>query len=83
MDTDENLTLDFVKSRLLQEEQRLLERGDVKASSDAALVHNSGKIRRPSCVNCGKPGHPSEKFGKKFSHLRPNNNQAKESGLEA
>ena len=81
--TDENLTLDFVKSRLLQEEQRMLERGDVKASSDAALVHNSGKSRRLSCVHCGRPGHPSEKCWKKFPHLRPNNNQAKESGLAA
>ena len=70
--TDETLTLDFVKSRLLQEEQRMIERGDVKPTVDSALVHQRATpSQRPECGHCGKLGHTEPRCWEKYPHLRP------------
>ena len=58
---DDTLTMDFVKRRLLQDEQRILDRGDVNQGRDAALVNSpaaSASDTQPRvCVHCGKKGH--------------------------
>ena len=54
--TDEtNLTLEFVKSRLLQEEQRMNDRNGGTKKPDAALVTNHRNTRK--CSYCNKKGH--------------------------
>ena len=77
---DDTLSLDFVKSRLLQEEQRILDRGDYKPSQDAALVNTR---RPPTCYFCGKKGHIEQNCWQKFPNLRPKQSENKNSGLYA
>lgn len=82
---DTCLSMDFVKSRLLQEEQRMMDRDKVRPSRDAALVsHPKGNPREP-CEHCGKTTHPSSRCWQKFPHLRPNRNgnSGKQAGLAA
>ena len=83
---DESLSLDFVKSRLLQEEQRLLERKDVKPAVDAALVHNVHKQAVGNCVvcgHCGKSNHTEARCWQKYPHLKPNKPNIRNAGLAA
>ena len=82
---DTSLSMDFVKSRLLQEEQRMMDREHFKPARDAALVsHPRGNAREP-CDHCGKTGHPASRCWQKFPHLRPNRNGTggKQTGLAA
>ena len=82
---DTSLSMDFVKSRLLQEEQRMMDREKVQPLRDAALVsHPKGNAREP-CDHCGKTGHPPSRCWQKFPHLRPNRNgnSGKQTGLAA
>lgn len=53
--SDRPLSLDFVRSRLLQEDQRLVERQNGPAKTDAALVSKPHVHRH--CEYCGKNGH--------------------------
>lgn len=69
--------LDYVKSRLLQEEQRASMNGSgVAKSTQSALL--SSQLRRPSslpplhCANCGHDGHSAERcWGKDINGRRP------------
>ena len=84
---DKSLSMDFVKSRLLQEEQRMLDRDDVKSAADAALVnkqHGAGGNDVVVCGHCGK-NHPDSKCWSKHPHLRPRkaNGKGKGAGLAA
>lgn len=54
MTGDRELTLEFVKSRLLQEEQRLIDRGDISNRPDSALV---SKYENRNCSYCKRNGH--------------------------
>ena len=83
---DEKLTTEFVKSRLLQEEQRLSDRTPSSSQSvDSALImHTCCGVSTPSnerhvcvCSHCGKKGHPESRCWKKHPHLRPNHNKQK------
>lgn len=84
---DKTLSLEFVKSRLLQEEQRMLDRGDVKPSTDTALVtsHSSGNASSdvPECSFCGKKYHNESKCWKKHPHLKPKKSGSRQTGLAA
>ena len=83
---DKTLSLDFVKSRLLQEEQRMLERVDVKPSTDAALVsvNRGGRASAdvPKCTFCGRKYHTESRCWQKHPHLRPEK-AGKQAGLTA
>lgn len=73
---DEMLTLDFVNSRLLQEEQRMSDRGSSsKNIIDSALVERSenGRSGRPVsiCPRCKKRGHFEPRCWQKYLHLKP------------
>ena len=86
--TDTTLTLDFVKSRLLQEEQRMQERNEVQSPKDAALVgsqNNSSSGRKvPECDHCGRRGHTEQTCWDKYPHLRPKQRKkGKAAGLAA
>ena len=83
---DDTLTMDFVKSRLLQEEQRILEREGVSSGPDAALVNTQQQsvgrgTQAPECEHCGKKGHREPTCWKKYPHLRPKRIRSSQSGL--
>ena len=75
---DRLFTLDFVKSRLLQEEQRSNMRELEEVSRpNAALFNRSqniGKTRSSyHCTNCGRNGHTAQRcWGKDINGRRPN-----------
>ena len=73
----DDLKFDYVKSRVLQEEQRIEKRiGQDNAKSEAsALVSNQRQYRRdrPKCNFCGRLGHVESKCWKKHPHLNPHN----------
>lgn len=67
---DSGLTLDFVMSRLLQEEKRMIDRGNVKPAVDSALVNkqlSAPHIRK--CDQCGRNGHTEDTCCTKQLHL--------------
>ena len=81
---EKSFTFELVKSRLLQEEQRAMERETTdNGSKSSALVgvsgHNGGSfVRRENkyanvrCKNCGNLGHtPSHCWGKNIDGRRP------------
>ena len=75
---DKDFTLDFVKSRLLQEEQRAgMRDGESSKSKNAALVNNArGQGSNPYathvCTNCGRTGHSAQRcWGKDVNGRRP------------
>ena len=82
---DDMLTLDFVKSRLLQEEQRILDRGGTNHGQDSALVNAPQTPVRnhhiPECDHCGRKGHTEPRCWQKYPHLKPRRFQKKQSGL--
>ena len=84
---DETLTMEFVKSRLLQEEQRILDRGNIKPGRDAALMNlksaEESELKTPECNYCRKKGHTEQRCWQKYPHMRPNRSQQKRSGLVA
>lgn len=61
-------TLEFVKSRLLQEEQRNSMRVDVKV--ETALVHRPPRIF-PTCTHCARRGHTQDRCWDKYPAQRP------------
>ena len=71
----DNLKFDFVKSRVLQEEQRIQQRiaeSKVKSEASALLtIHQTYRKTRPKCNFCGKLGHIESKCWKKHPHLNP------------
>ena len=77
---ENDLKFDYVKSRVLQEEQRIGNRiGQVNARSEAAALltaQRPPRKERPKCGFCGKPGHIDPKFWKKYPHLNPHNKNA-------
>ena len=72
---DKIFTLDFVKSRLLQEEQRSNMRDlDEVTKTNAALVNQPRNYGRPiyQCTNCGRNGHTAQRcWGKDINGRRP------------
>lgn len=72
---DKVFTLDFVKSRVPQEEQRMGKRekeNHIKAETAALLARRAdGSLFRTFCDHCKRPGHVSEKCWIKFPELRP------------
>jgi hypothetical protein len=52
-----NLSMDFVKSRLLQDEQRMLDRDKAMPSHDAALINKPNTGGGGPCNHCDKPNH--------------------------
>lgn len=54
---DRKLDLEFVKSRLLQEEQRMNDRAKEESGSDTALVGAQSRKKSMVCYYCGKKGH--------------------------
>lgn len=82
---EKSLTFDFVKNRVLQEEQRISFRSqlDAQQSAAAALVANQSTNQssnqsstRPSCTYCKKQGHVEEKCWKKHPHLNPHKSKS-------
>ena len=71
----DDLKFDFVKSRVLQEEQRIEHRigqGNIKAEASALLTYQRPYRRdRPKCNFCGRLGHVETKCWKKHPHLNP------------
>ena len=84
---DTTLSLEFVKSRLLQEEQRMQDRGSFKSSSDTALLTSSSLETVPSdtakCSYCGKKYHTEKTCWKKHPHLKPKKDSKRQTGLAA
>ena len=71
---DEMFSLDFVKSRLLQEEQRAEMKGNKSVSSkDSALLNRARSTGRTyHCTNCNRPGHTAPYcWGKDINGRRP------------
>ena len=70
---DDTFSLDLVKSRLLQEEQRM----DMRAKAShikletSALIASNSRRPVPHCGHCSKRGHVSSKCWEKFPHLMP------------
>ena len=71
----DDLKFDFVKSRVLQEEQRIEQRseqGNVKSEASDLLTNQRPYRRdRPKCNFCGRLGHVEAKCWKKHPHLYP------------
>jgi len=76
------LEFDHVKSRIMQEEQRIKMRttAAVSKSEAGALISkchgncgqcNVANKERPKCAHCGKIGHTIDKCWKKYPHLNP------------
>ena len=74
-DDPELFTLDFIKGRLLQEEQRSeirIEELEIKSESSALVAtRRDGTPFVTSCAFCKKPGHIVSRCWKKYPHLRP------------
>ena len=73
---DETLKFDYVKSRVMQEEQRIdIRAGQAATKAEtAALVSNQMQHKRKRsivCSHCGKPGHNVNKCWKMYPHLNP------------
>ena len=76
---DDTLEFDYVKSRAMQEEQRIdirANQASKKAESAAFLTRQRQYIReRPQCSHCKKQGHIESKCWKKHPHLNPHKKQ--------
>ena len=68
---DSELTFDFVKSRLLQEEQRLGSRVKSEPKGDSALITDTKKVATRKCDHCGKPNHTEANCWQKYPDKRP------------
>ncbi len=90
-DDDAELDWEFVKSRVMQEEQRINMRAQsaIKNSETSALVSkqfssshcsncSSSLKPRPHCSHCNKVGHFENKCWVKFPHLNPRNKKNSE-----
>lgn len=69
---DDHFTLEYVTSRLIQEEQRLNARTKHVSNRSSALFAKLGP-RKQRCGHCNKIGHPMERCYKKFPNLAPKN----------
>ena len=69
-------TLEFVKSRLLQEEQRKRER-ESSNQPDTVLINEASKRtkRIPRCHYCGRRGHTQDNCWDKYPEKRPQRNK--------
>ena len=78
-DDDDSLSFDFVKARIMQEEQRIKMRLDtaLAKSEQAALLSYNKHSQRPKCNHCSKVGHFETKCWKKFPHLNPHKKSRK------
>ena len=76
-DEDEALSFEHVKSRVMQEEQRIgMRHADATVKAEAAaLLSEKTNVHpsRPHCTYCKKLGHIEEKCLKKHPHLNPHN----------
>jgi hypothetical protein len=88
IDEDETkLHFDFIKARIMQEEQRIGMRNKSaqdKAETAALISKNSDENgrngrRRPYCNHCKRHGHTEQKCWTKFPHLKPKNRNDSES----
>ncbi len=75
---DETLKFDYVKSRVMQEEQRIdIRTGQAAAKAESAALISSqvqDRTRRSIvCSYCRRKGHPEHKCWKKHPHLNPRN----------
>lgn len=80
---EDDLEFEHVKSRVLQEEQRIsmrISEASSKSETGALISTCQGKCAtcnvaaytgRPTCTFCGKLGHLQEKCWKKYPHLNP------------
>lgn len=74
---EKTFTLDFVNSRLLQEEQRAdMKDKSLATSHDSALINRTPAFTGHSpdlqCTNCGRKGHSAQRFwGKDVNGRRP------------
>ena len=68
---DSELTLDFVKSRLLQEEQRIGSRVKSEPKGDSALITDPKRPVGKKCDHCGKPNHTEDNCWQKYPEKRP------------
>ncbi len=75
---DDKLQFDYVKSRIIQEEQRINARTSQAASkAEAAALLSKDTTppdRRPTCAHCNKKGHKEARCWKKHPHLNPHKN---------
>ena len=78
---DESFTLEFVKSRILQEEQRMNMRSKasiVKAEAAALLARSrDDESHRTTCVWCSKPGNSPAQCFKLHPELKEKYNSAR------
>ncbi len=73
---EDELKFEFIKSRVMQEEQRIKMRSDdaLKKSETAALLSNHRRTHpRPKCNHCGRMGHWEAKCWTKHPHMNPLN----------
>ncbi len=88
-DDDAELNWEFVKSRVMQEEQRINIRSQsaLKKSETSALVSkqlhsthcincSSSHKSKPHCTHCNKLGHLEDKCWVKYPHLNPSNKKS-------
>lgn len=82
---DEKLEFDYVKSRVIQEEQR----SDIRAGQAATRAESAALVsqrkERPVCTHCKKKGHLASKCWELYPHLNPrkNNNTNEETAFFA
>ena len=62
---DRPLSFEFVKSRLLQEEQRMSDRATSEAQAESALFTRRGNSRFVTCWYCNERGHVQSDCAKK------------------
>ena len=83
---DDDLKFDYVKSRVIQEEQRIdIRTGQAaaKAETAALLSQQASNKKKPVCTHCHKPGHTEAKCWKKHPHLNPHKKDKQETAFVA
>lgn len=75
---EEKLTLVFVKSRIIQGEQRVIERSDLFDKQPALALIGRTDVRNsirqvPVCSHYKRRGHPEFNSWQKYPHLKPDN----------